>query len=257
MTKMHILIANDDGIFADGIRALSKAAVAAGHRVTIFAPDSQRSCVSHALTLFRSLHVKQVEYEDGVAAYAVDGTPADCVRLGLHLTKDDPVDYVLSGINDGSNRGAATIYSGTVGAAMEASLCGTPALAVSLCCEKIAEKDYSEAARIGIQTLEWIAKQRPLQRGDIYNLNVPVGERIKEIRSATLSYEHMFPACYTDDGEGGYRINTKVPPVPETDPDSDLNLTRAGAATLSILSWNWLSATPLPDLADLQREVEA
>lgn len=253
---MHILIANDDGIFADGIRALAKAATAAGHRVTIFAPDTQRSCASHALTLKPALHATPVEYEGGLTAYAVDGTPADCVRLGLYLTREDPVDCVLSGINNGSNRGAATIYSGTVGAAMEASFCGYPAVAASLCCDHSSNPDYTEAARISVQTLEW-AMQHPIPRGDIYNLNVPVGEHIREIRSASLSYEHIFPACYTQDEDGGYHLSTKVPPIPETDPNSDLNLTKAGCATLSVISWNWLSRTPMADMSDLQKAVDA
>ena len=105
---MHILIANDDGIFAPGIKALVQAACAAGHRVTVFAPDTQRSAASHAFTLKKPLHAYPVEF-DGVSAFKVDGTPADCVRLGLYLTRNDPVDCVLTGINNGSNRGAAIL----------------------------------------------------------------------------------------------------------------------------------------------------
>lgn len=105
---MHILIANDDGIFAPGIRALTAEAVRAGHRVSVFAPDSQRSAASHAITVSRPLHAAPVEY-GGVSAWSVDGTPADCVRLGLYLLRDDAPDCVLTGINNGANRGAAIL----------------------------------------------------------------------------------------------------------------------------------------------------
>ena len=182
---MHVLIANDDGIFAPGIRALAKAAAAAGHRVTVFAPDEQRSAAGHSFSITKPLHAKPVDY-DGIRAFSVDGTPADCARLGLYLLKDDPVDFVLAGINKGANRGAAILYSGTVGAAMEASLCGVPGLAVSLCSHL--DRDYEEAAALGVRAMEW-AVHHPLPRGEIYNLNVPFGVKIRGVRSASISNE--------------------------------------------------------------------
>ena len=129
---MHIMLTNDDGIFAPGLRELSKAAVAAGHRVTIFAPDSQRSAASHSITLTGPLRAERVPY-GGIDAWAVNGTPADCAKLGLYLLRRSRPNCVLSGINKGSNRGAATLYSGTVAAALEASISGVPGVAVSLC----------------------------------------------------------------------------------------------------------------------------
>lgn len=245
---MHILISNDDGIFANGIRALVRAAVQAGHRVTVFAPDSQRSAASHALTMTRALHASPVEYEGGVRAFQVDGAPADCVRLGLYLTKDDPVDCVLSGINNGSNRGAAIVYSGTVAAAMEAALCNVPAVAVSLCGHE--DRGYEEAARLGVKTLEW-ALFHPLPRGEIYNLNVPYGVETKGICSATVSNEFMFPPMYRKMADGGYMLSDEDCDCPESAPDSDLLITRAGYASLSIISWNMLANTPMPALNDL------
>lgn len=249
---MHILIANDDGIFANGIRALVNAAVAAGHRVTVFAPDSQRSAASHAFTLSKPLHAVPVEY-GGIPAYSVDGTPADCVRLGLYLTRNDPVDCVLTGVNNGSNRGAAILYSGTVGAALEGSLCGVPAVAVSLC--TFLDRGFEQAAELGIRTLEW-AMEHPLPRGEVYNLNVPCGVEVKGVRSATISNEFIFPALYDELPDGSYRLRDGDESLPETDENSDLNVTNAGYASLSIISWNMLANTPMPDLTGLNEGFE-
>ena len=249
---MHVLIANDDGIFAPGIRALAKAAAAAGHRVTVFAPDAQRSAAGHSFTIANPLHAKPVDY-DGIRAFSVDGTPADCARLGLYLLKDDPVDFVLAGINKGANRGAAILYSGTVGAAMEASLCGVPGLAVSLCSHL--DRDYEEAAALGVRAMEW-AVHHPLPRGEIYNLNVPFGVKIRGVRSASISNEYIFPPDYLPDGAGGYVLAEEQDALPETDPNSDLNLTNAGYAIMQVLTWKLLSDTPMPDLSDLAPELE-
>ena len=249
---MHVLIANDDGIFAPGIRALAKAAAAAGHRVTVFAPDEQRSAAGHSFSITKPLHAKPVEY-GGIRAFSVDGTPADCARLGLYLLKDDPVDFVLAGINNGANRGAAILYSGTVGAAMEASLCGVPGLAVSLCSHL--DRDYEEAAALGVRAMEW-AVHHPLPRGEIYNLNVPFGVKIRGVRSASISNEYIFPPDYLPDGAGGYVLAEEQDALPETDPNSDLNLTNAGYASMQVLTWKLLSDTPMPDLSDLAPELE-
>lgn len=245
---MHILISNDDGIFAEGIRALAKACVQAGHRVTVYAPDSQRSAASHCLSINGELTATPVEY-DGIAAYAVNGTPADCVRLGLYLSKNDSVDCVLSGINHGPNRGAAILYSGTVGAAMEASLCGVPAVAVSLCTH--GEGDYTNAARLGVKTMEW-AMRHPLPRGDVYNLNVPCVETVKGVKSAVLSHEFMMPPMYDELPGGTYRVSNTFGPSPKSAPDSDFWITKDGYASLSIVTWNVLSDQPMPSLEELQ-----
>lgn len=255
--KMHILISNDDGIFANGIRALAKACVAAGHRVTIFAPDAQRSAASHSMSIYARLTATPVEY-DGIPAYAVNGTPADCVRLGLYLCGADRVDCVLSGINNGSNRGAAILYSGTVGAAMEASLCGVPAVAVSLCGheELYGDGGYDFAARLGVKTMEW-AMAHPLPQGDIYNLNVPRCENVKAVKSATVSRDYIMPPVYQALPEGGYRVDDHVDAgIAAAAPhDSDLWLTKNGYASLSIIGWNMLSAEPMPDLSGLNGEM--
>lgn len=248
--NMHIMLTNDDGIFAPGLRELSKAAVAAGHRVTIFAPDSQRSAASHAISLTKPLKVERVPY-DGIAAYSVNGTPADCAKLGLFLLRDDLPDIVISGVNRGSNRGAAIIYSGTVGAATEASISGVPAVAVSLC--KSCNDGYECAARLGVRTAEWALKN-PLPRGEIYNLNVPYGAKPLGVRAATVSNEYIFNPIYEETPEG-YVMVTGENVLPETDENSDMELTHAGYATLSVIGWNRLAATKLNDFDELNEGI--
>ncbi len=131
---MHILLVNDDGIGAVGIMALLEAAVSRGHTVTMAAPAAQQSAASHRITLTDPLFVKPYDTSlPGVEAYAVHGTPADCVRIALMggLMSRQP-DVVISGINNGYNAGTDVHYSGTVGAAMEGSLAGFRAIASSI-----------------------------------------------------------------------------------------------------------------------------
>lgn len=248
---MHILIANDDGIRAPGLLALCEAARKAGHRVTVFAPDGQRSAASHSISIAANLHVQRMEL-NGFEAYAVDGTPADCVRLGLYLNRKDLPDCVLAGVNNGANRGAAILYSGTVGAAMEAALCGVPGVAVSLCSRL--NYGYETAAWLGVRTAQW-ALAHPLPMGEIYNLNVPFGADVRGIRPATVSNEFICAPAYLGDAETGYRMAEGRDTVSETDANSDLCVTRAGYAALSVLSWNLLAGTALADLEDLNAGV--
>ncbi|MDO5110881.1 MAG: 5'/3'-nucleotidase SurE [Clostridia bacterium] len=133
---MKILITNDDGVYAAGIRALAKA-FCDEHEVFVVAPDSERSGASHSITLTTPLRVKQVELSDlpGVPTFAVNGTPVDCVKIACGNLGVTP-DVVLSGINLGANLGSDVHYSGTVSAAMAAAAEGVPAIAGSVCASK-------------------------------------------------------------------------------------------------------------------------
>ena len=129
---MKILIANDDGIQAAGIQTLAKA-LCKEHEVYIVAPDQERSAAGHALTLNMPIRVREVNIGIDIAkAYAISGTPGDCVKIGITEILDVKPDLVISGINHGPNLGADVLYSGTVSAAMEGAVLGYPSLAVSL-----------------------------------------------------------------------------------------------------------------------------
>ncbi len=130
---MRVLLTNDDGIDAEGLRALRRELVAVrGIDLRVVAPDGNRSAMARSITIRRPLWVEQVEFEDGSVGYATDGTPVDCVRLAnLGLIDDWLPEMVVSGINHGSNIGDDITYSGTVAAALEAIVLGIPGVAVS------------------------------------------------------------------------------------------------------------------------------
>ena len=252
---MHLLLVNDDGIHAPGIRALCDAALAAGHKVSICAPDRERSAASHAITLGSPITAKKIDYPGAEVAYAASGTPADCARLGLYLVPG--VDAVLSGINNGSNMSGACIYSGTVAAATEASMSGTPALATSICAYGLQNaEDFAAAAKVSVKVVEWMMNY-PLPRGCIYNLNVPAlpYEEIKGIRAAVVGASYLDSPAYTEeevDGETLYRYTHGVDFAVNMDPDCDILLTGAGYASLSKLTWNLQMQAEAPDASEIR-----
>lgn len=167
---MNILIANDDGVFAPGLQALAAALKDLG-RVVVVAPDGERSGFSSALTLDRPLRPQQISPD----VWMVNGTPADCVYLATNGLFDFEFDLVVSGINSGANLGDDVLYSGTVGAAFEGRLLKLPALAVSMCGEKVRNyqrvEDYAVAAK---WVHDFIAQGLPqLPPRHILNINIP------------------------------------------------------------------------------------
>ena len=167
---MHLFLVNDDGIDAPGLRALVRETLARGHQATVCAPAKQQSAASHRITLTEPLFVEERDLP-GARAFAVSGSPVDCVRLGLLNLVDRPVDLLISGINDGYNAGMAVHYSGTVGAAMEGAINRLPSVATSLHHQGTPEL-IDNLARL---TLDWVERYArsnppPLQ---VLNLNAP------------------------------------------------------------------------------------
>jgi 5'-nucleotidase len=163
---MKILLTNDDGIDAPGIKALAVALENIGD-ITLIAPDRERSAIGHALTLHHPLRATQT----GNNSYAVDGTPTDCINLGIHCLMADKPDLVISGINNGGNLGDDITYSGTVSAAMEATLMGIPSFAVSLVTNGI-NSNYHVAAQFAAQ-LAMIVNNNGLPNDTFLNVNIP------------------------------------------------------------------------------------
>lgn len=164
---MHLLLTNDDGISASGLHTLARIAIKAGHRVTIAAPSSQQSATSHKLTITTSMMARPYPFE-GASAYGIDGSPVDCVRVGRYLT-EEPIDFCLSGINDGENLGTAIYYSGTAAAAREAAMLNIPSIAISLG----EESDMAMQENIALVALELMDRliDKPLPRLTFANLN--------------------------------------------------------------------------------------
>lgn len=168
---MHILLSNDDGVFAPGLTALANALRSIA-KVTVMAPESERSGYSSALTLDRPL--RPIQLDNGF--WSVNGTPADCVYLALNGFFSEEPDLVVTGINSGANLGDDVLYSGTVGAALEGRFLGKPALAVSLAGEKVKHHNsplaYATAAELVKQLiLHW--QELALPSHNIINMNVP------------------------------------------------------------------------------------
>ena len=183
---MKLMLSNDDGINAPGIRALA-GGLCGEHRLTVVAPDSERSAVSRGMTLSSPLRACPVTLAEapGASAYAVSGTPVDCVRLGLGNLAEDWPDMVLSGVNHGANLGTDALYSGTVSAAHEAALLGVQAIAMSVCSFHPEHLDTAvEYARRAIRFLQ----AHPLPFGVVLNVNVPdlPMEQIKGVRFAPV-----------------------------------------------------------------------
>lgn len=170
---MHILLSNDDGIRAEGIGVLYKALSKVG-RVTVVAPDGERSSISQAITLDHPIYHRLVTFLPRAKGHALSGTPADCVKFALAvLLKDDRPDMIFSGVNRGGNDGCSVFYSGTVAAAREGALSGIPSVAVSL--NDWAKPKYEHAALIASRVARWVIKQG-LPRGTFLNVNVPPGK---------------------------------------------------------------------------------
>ena len=177
MTK-RILVTNDDGIHAEGIQRLEEAMLPLGE-VTVAAPEREMSATSQSLSLHSPLRVSRVDDRH----FAVAGPPADAVILAIHHLLPERPDLVVSGINPGGNLGENIVYSGTVAAAMEATLHGVPAIAVSLASRK--QLDFSRAADFA-QRLAAKVLNEGLPAGVMLNVNVPRGE-VKGVRITRMS----------------------------------------------------------------------
>lgn len=177
---MAILVSNDDGVSARGLRVLA-AELSLLDEVWIVAPDRDQSGVSHSVTLQRPLRIDEVD--DRV--YAVDGTPTDCVNLAINGILPQRPRLVVSGINHGANLGDDVTYSGTVSAAMEATLLGVPAIAVSQVYRSGARPDFGAAARFA-RALARRVLEEPLPRDTLLNVNVPPCAE-EEIQGYTLT----------------------------------------------------------------------
>ncbi len=195
---MNILVVNDDGIEARGLHELVTALTErAGADVYVVAPDGQRSAASHAITLRSPVSVWPVEFDGAREAFAIDGTPADCVAVGLKLLRmrSVEIDMVFAGINHGANVGTDIVYSGTVGAAREGSIQGCPSVAVSVDSHRATHFEY--AADLAVETIRktggnWDARI-------VLNINTP-----------DLPADEIKGVCYTVLGEREYINDVQV-----------------------------------------------
>jgi 5'-nucleotidase len=243
---IEILVTNDDGIGAEGIRALAKAMETLGN-VTIMAPDREQSATSHALTLHRPLRIRKISERE----LSVDGTPTDAVLLGVHgFLKERPA-LVVSGINHGPNMGNDVLYSGTVAAASEGTFLGIPSVAISLATWGPA--DFGPPARVA-RTLVAQLLRRGLPARTCLNVNVPAipWDEIKGVKVTRLGkrvYRDVIVEKTDPRGKLYYWIGGEDPTW-EADDHSDFNAVNEGFVSVTPLL---LELTDTKAILDMER----
>ncbi|GAA3921427.1 5'/3'-nucleotidase SurE [Luteimonas lutimaris] len=229
---MRVLVSNDDGVDAPGIRILAEGLRAAGHEVLIVAPDRDRSGASNSLTLDAPVRVVQVDD----ATWRVHGTPTDCVHVAITGMLEDEPDIVVSGINNAANLGDDVIYSGTVAAAMEGRFLGLPAVAVSLVTADHAGRHYETAARAAVEIVARLAAD-PLPADTILNVNVPdlPWEEVAGFEVARLGNRHRSEPCVPQQDPRGRDWWWIGPAGPELDSGAgtDFHAVRTGHISIT------------------------
>lgn len=231
--QMRILLTNDDGIFALGLTAIYKELDKMGD-VIVAAPSQSRSGASHSITYSKPLVCTKVDINGLFTGYSVQGSPADCVKLACMQLLEEPVDLLVSGINNGSNAGVNIYYSGTVAAAMEGAFLNIPAVAMSLANEE--DMDYEKAAQLCIRVLDRLT---PVQCGDVININIPPLSRgePKGVRIVPQSckdfYEYFIPQK-NEDGQTVFQL-AGHPKLTEESP-TDIAALEEGYITITALA---------------------
>jgi 5'-nucleotidase len=250
--RVRILLTNDDGIFAPGLRALRKELQRLGE-VTVVAPAEEQSGVGHAITLLLPLVVKQVEDEDGAPlGYLVEGSPADCVKLAILELMDRPPDLVVSGINSGANVGINVLYSGTVAAAIEGAFFKITSIAVSL--ELSEHQDYPAAARDAVRIIRSLLDHKPAP-GSLFNVNLPAPSRgqprgVKTVPMSVGRHGETFERRRDPRGRTYYWL-TYAPPFHLEGPESDVNALADGYITVTPLHFDMTRYDRLGPLAQI------
>lgn len=228
---MRVLVSNDDGVDAPGIRVLAERLAVAGS-VTVVAPDRDRSGASNSLTLDQPIRVSRMD--DG--RYRVAGTPTDCVHLALAGLLDFQPDIVISGINNAPNLGDDVIYSGTVSAAMEGRFLGLPAIAVSLVCHNHQAEHYETAAQAALVLMQRLLVD-PLPADTILNVNVPdrPWNEIRGFAVTRLGRRHRSAPCIRERDPRGRPI-WWIGPAGEAEddgPGTDFHAVRDGYISIT------------------------
>lgn len=237
---MKILLSNDDGVMAEGIKALATE-LSKEHEVYIIAPDRERSAAGHSLTLHTPIRVEELEAKFGAKRiWVTSGTPGDCVKIGINaiLGEDEKPDLIISGINHGPNLGSDILYSGTVSCAMEGAMMGYPSIAVSLASMSSEPELFKNVAQFMRKFVHKV-KEFNFPKKSILNINVP-GLMPEDL--AGIAITRLGGKMFTDEydkrvdprGKVYYWMAGELIRQCEND-DSDINALR----------WNKVSVTPI------------
>jgi 5'-nucleotidase len=255
---MRILLTNDDGVYAPGIRALYKELQQIGD-VTVVAPADEQSAVGHSITLLTPLITQEILDENQKPmGWAVEGRPADCVKLALLELVKDPPDLIVSGLNAGSNAGINVLYSGTVAAAVEGAFFQITSIAVSLVTNKPQPPNFPKAAAHARNVIEQIIRH-PLSRGSLFNVNIPNPDKtpiqgIRVVRQNVAPYTEQYDRRTDPRGRTYFWIGADFG-CPDPHPDTDETALRDGYITITPLHFNLTDAVMLQKMQDWQWQV--
>ncbi len=249
---MLILVTNDDGIYAPGLAALSRALARLGE-VYVVAPATEQSGVSHAITYLTPLIVKEVFHGDAPWGWAVQGSPADCVKIGATEICPRMPDLVVSGINSGFNAGINVLYSGTVAAAIEGAFYGVTSFAVSL--EFDEHADYDQAAALAAGVIEQVLAQKGPDP-QLYNMNIPQAAlrttpNVSTVPMDVVLHHDRFERRFDPWGREYFWL-TGSPPAEPTEHNTDLTELAKGSITLTPLDYNMTRMAVMDRMASWQ-----
>lgn len=245
---MHILLTNDDGIYAPGLRAIERELSQLGD-VTVVAPATEQSGVGHSITFLTPLIVQEIYDGPRHRGWAVEGSPADCVKIGIFEFCPQRPDLIVSGVNNGLNAGINVLYSGTVAAAIEGAFFGITSMAVSL--EYDEHGPFDSAARLARGIIEQVLEfKKPGPQ--LYNLNIPIaaidgGAELQVVPMGVARYGEHFEKR-TDPRGRNYYWATNDPPPPAGGESTDLSALAAGNMTLTPLSFDMTTHDVLSEM---------
>jgi 5'-nucleotidase len=242
---MRLLLSNDDGVFADGLQALYDG-LKDSHDITVIAPDRNCSGASNALSLRTPLRIEKMHN----GFHAVNGTPSDCVHLGVNRFMQDEPELVISGINHGPNLGDDVVYSGTVAAATEGRYMGLPAIAVSLA--SYTGNHFETAAKVVADIVKRLP-DHPLSSNQILNINVPdvAYEDLKGLKVTRMGRRHRAETMVQDTDPFGKTVYWYGPVGSEQDAGegTDFHAIAKGYASITPLSVDMTAYNSLQDLS--------
>jgi 5'-nucleotidase len=239
--KMNILLTNDDGIKAPGLAAIYQELIKIGS-VTVVAPAASKSGASHSITFNRPLVCEKVDVNGQFSGYSIEGSPADCVKLGAMQLCEHEIDLLVAGINNGANAGINVYYSGTVAAAMEGVLLGIPSVAMSVAAEE--QMDYATAANYCMQILKGLM---PIKPGAVVNINIPLlsegpPKGIKVVEQSNRAFEEYYVPQTDEKGRIVYQLAGG--PHPFDDAPTDMVALIEGYISVTALA---------PDMTDYRK----
>ena len=254
MEQNHVLITNDDGIYAEGIQRLSQVLHEDNNfKLSICAPDRERSAVGHAITMHKPLRAEKVNYlqNPDLGGWAVNGTPSDCVKLAVEAILKDKPDMVISGINRGSNLGTDVLYSGTVSAAVEGLIMNIPSIAISLTKRDSGAESFILAARF-VRSLAKKIIETGFSASTLININLPPDtvniKGVRVTRLGTRRYRNIFEERIDPRGMSYYWLAGELVDDEHDEEDSDTKAIRDGYISITPVHFRLTNEAVIPEL---------